>query len=617
MTKRISLLCVIFLAIALALALVATPGLTAVAVEEQQAFEARSIEEDLIEMGFDLADYQYDKNGDLAVFSFMEYGYSEYVNVTDNYGLYVYVYNPQKLAFDFINGKNYIQIATSYDGNGAVVDFSKYQIGLVSSSEDNLYLKLKVIAGLNEIHNLVKGQSERRYTVSGLELHKKFDLNATEYSIASSFFYSGFAKGFSVDSNAESTLACRVEEIDTIELNVKHTTYKVFNIDENNGQELATVYFNVPDRYFNEYGALQQIKAEWLYSVTDYIYCTLYKDLYDKFNTVLGQDVAENKDLIYYFFSSIITSGAYTNLYDVYNYVPSGDSALVQDVFYPISRINWLMYKDVDDIDKLVIDSEELISYYKEHKDSINLLSYVDADKTVVNVDAGDKFDLSGFNDNKTFWNAWKAVWYPEIMDDTIKDISPIYVLQASDLVGSDEDIANTLFVNKSDVSDIKLAFAEIGTKTVLFRFAVNDFQSQDLSVQSHGNAPQDFVAGENLLYRTKLPFYQDFDIIQLGFKKAGTVTIIPVVSNPTNVIGDTVPPVNDLPEWLKDKADGSCDEVLTFLQYLVIAIVLCFILFVVIKIVSSISNVKHKKRVKDLHKASIKKTKSIRPPKV
>ena len=46
MTKRISLLCVIFLAIALALALVATPGLTAVAVEEQQAFEARSIEED-------------------------------------------------------------------------------------------------------------------------------------------------------------------------------------------------------------------------------------------------------------------------------------------------------------------------------------------------------------------------------------------------------------------------------------------------------------------------------------------------------------------------------------------------------------------------------------------
>ena len=43
---------------------------------------------------FDVEDYPYDKNGEVSVLGFVEYGYSDYVNLRDKYGLYIYIYNP-------------------------------------------------------------------------------------------------------------------------------------------------------------------------------------------------------------------------------------------------------------------------------------------------------------------------------------------------------------------------------------------------------------------------------------------------------------------------------------------------------------------------------------------
>ena len=58
---------------------------------------------------FNLADYPYDENSKTQVISFSEYCYSYYSKNQGNYGLYVYVYNPQGKAFDERTERNKIQ----------------------------------------------------------------------------------------------------------------------------------------------------------------------------------------------------------------------------------------------------------------------------------------------------------------------------------------------------------------------------------------------------------------------------------------------------------------------------------------------------------------------------
>ena len=47
---------------------------------------------------FNIADYPHDDNGRPQIISFVEFCYSYYADKQDDYGLYVYVYNPQDIA---------------------------------------------------------------------------------------------------------------------------------------------------------------------------------------------------------------------------------------------------------------------------------------------------------------------------------------------------------------------------------------------------------------------------------------------------------------------------------------------------------------------------------------
>lgn len=539
-----SLICV-FLALFVALAL--TPGLSAFAAEEVPSFDNGDVKTELSQMGFNLEEYPFNREGKVFVFSFMEYGYSEYLNETKDYGLYFYLYNPRELDFDFTSNKNLVQLGVAYDKNGACIDYEKFQLELVNSADNGRYLKLKVKAGLNRIHELVKG-SERRYDVSGIELCKKGFLNAEEYSIATTFYYTGYAKGFARDVNAESTLSCRKVELETIELNVKHTTYKIWNVDNTSGQELATVYFNVPEKYFDSYGNLQKIKAEWLYSITDYIYCCSYQDLYNKLSPYVGKSIVYDENLPYSFCSSYYVDSLYgeTYYYDVYNFIDS----IVFNTIGRITTINWLMPEFNN-------SPEELLNYVEVTENKDNLFSHVDSEKTVKVIDAGDLYDLKGLDGNHSGWEwLWEFLGFTE----TIESVCPIYTVTDADCKLSNEEFAKTLKVNEEDVNDIKSMHSEPGSRTVLFRFALNDFESQDLVVLRNGsnNLPDDFKTGKGLLYRTKLPLYENFDVIWLGFQKNGTMTIVPAVSNPISVIGSTKPPLNNSD---KDWSGGALKE--------------------------------------------------------
>ena len=59
---------------------------------------------------FDLADYPHNSGGKPQIISFVEFCYSYYAEKQTDYGLYVYVYNPQDTAFDMSTERNKIQL---------------------------------------------------------------------------------------------------------------------------------------------------------------------------------------------------------------------------------------------------------------------------------------------------------------------------------------------------------------------------------------------------------------------------------------------------------------------------------------------------------------------------
>ena len=136
---------------------------------------------------FDVKDYPYDEDSQAQIVNFVEYCYSYKGNMRSNYGLYVYVYNPQGLNISTNSKSNKIQMAVSYDSEGKPNNYAKFDLLFLSKSEDsnykNLFYKFKVVD--REINGTTFKErvtgTERRYDVSGIELVTNGATNATEY----------------------------------------------------------------------------------------------------------------------------------------------------------------------------------------------------------------------------------------------------------------------------------------------------------------------------------------------------------------------------------------------------------------------------------------------------
>ena len=77
---------------------------------------------------FDVKDYPYNAAKDAQIIHFVEYCYSYRENMQENYGLYIYVYNPKGQSFSENNKLNKIQMAVSYDADGNPTDVTEQDI---------------------------------------------------------------------------------------------------------------------------------------------------------------------------------------------------------------------------------------------------------------------------------------------------------------------------------------------------------------------------------------------------------------------------------------------------------------------------------------------------------
>ncbi len=630
------LLCIMALAMVVCTIFTMAQPIIAFAAESEVSFDDTNVLDDLKSSSvngkaFDITKYPFDESKEIQIISFIEYCYSFRANERGNYGLYIYVYNPKALNLSENSKSNKIQMAVAYDENGVPTRYEKFNLEFCSKVESgdykNLFYKFKIVDRAINGKTFAERVNSiaRKYDVSGVELLTYGKKNATEYGVGGSYVFTGYAQGYGPDANAKSTLACTVENLETLELEVHHTHFRsnVSSLGADHYNEVNTVYFSVPERVYEQYGYLQKIRAEWWEYKTKMAAVTSNKDFYNQLLKYVGTDVGEyNKNVPVWLYSGYsgqasgqIGSPTIHNFDWVYN----KDMSTKYTAFGTVSEINYYdkmstilpyaFYSPAVDVDSVLsflysdpiagdVESSVVQEYIYNYKNNIGngyidcngreiskdlFESYVDEGRTMgyndKTIDLSDTFDLNSYDSNHSWWDKlWDYGFSWPATDGDYKNVAPIYELQASDLTGSDSAIASKLLVNSSDVSHLKSFYNKevaAGNRVVLFRFANTDYYCAPAFTPNttNINSTDTYVAQQTV--------FLDFDIIELTFNKDGVYHVIPVVSSPSDIInGFTQPPAKF--EWWKIALALLCLVFLIVIFYPAIPYVIKFIIWLV-----------------------------------
>jgi hypothetical protein len=567
---------------------------TAFAYEREINFDNTDVLEDLTSstvngQPFDIKNYPFDESKDAQIISFVEYCYSFRANMRENYGLYLYIYNPKGLNFSTSDKDNKVQMAVSYNDEGRPDNFEKFSLQFCSKVESgnykNLFYKFKVIDHKVDGKYFIDrvNSIERRYDISGIELVTHGSMIPKEYSVGGSYLFTGYVKGYGPDENAESNLSVKINQLETVTLDVHSTYYRTGEYTRNHRHDLTSVYFAVPNRFFEDYGKLQRIKAEWYEYVTTPICVTSNNTVYDLLYPYLGKftnKVSDHSLQLYTGYQEMVGSAGH---YDKFDWAYNCDytSAINESC----KRISYLFSTNGADIGNYVLSDDRIQAYIESYDKSFTdgyldipgktnishdlfekglsadrqTVSYVgdDIHHKLVDFDADDTFDMLNYDETHDGWYKFFAGLFglgPNDVSESLKGVSPIKIVTEEDMAR--DNLASTLLINGSEEAlqefrDFYNESKEQDKTVVLFRFAQTDYVN--LPVIAY-----DSYRGKNLsgqygkdTFIIQESVFMNFDIIQLTFNKEGVYTVIPVVSDPIDIYNDiTIPDVTGLAWW-------------------------------------------------------------------
>ncbi len=605
------------LAAGLAVTAGAAPATVTLAAE-MTAFDRTTIEQDLAAV--DLSVYTENSDGRHALLDdvgFMEYAYSSDSTIAaDYFGLYFYVYNPTAREISTRAGANVVNMAVSYDAEGEPTEYANCAITILDYTDDHLIYKFK-LTNSSGAYDRAKAYASahdgvRRYDIAGIQLWFSGDASATDSNAASeergiTYRCTGYGRGCAADKDAASTLQIDEEKLDTISLDVEHTFWRTgtSSLGEFHKNQLDTVYFTVPDRYFEEYGKLQRIMAEWYefklkpalivnndewyngvinYTGTplprhgtqqyynenlDYAFGVGYEySISGAFTTyeTASWNIDGMRDVsllpcgsnrlqtLYLLFS---TKGEDIDSYDPYADVQSQGGIMrnsIENYIYSYNRsfesgtVNVketaisadLFERDIDESRKVNNASGIVQSGF----DGISRYDF-DIDADIQEMISWDDTDPSWWENVEEF-GFWDAL-FGKIPDETGRKFAPIYFPKESDFSGTPENISDELMCQVSDVEKIRTAYetAEAkGETLVLFRFATSDYYAEEADLIDYSDTTWGAVnIKHGQAYYAQQTIFLNFDIIQLTFNKEGVLTVIPVVSDPIDIINPYTPP--------------------------------------------------------------------------
>lgn len=544
---------------------------------------------------FNIADFPYDSEGIVnhpRILTVIEYCYSIRPVQRNNYGVYIYFYNPQALNISTESVVNKILLGIAYstdkDGNIKVDGYEKFALQFCSKSTGDyrdLFYKFKIIDHKSSDGKTIServNSNARRYDIGEIELLNVGDKKATAYGVGCTYTYTGYAAGYGVDQNAESTLDCTAKKLDTVELDVTHYTYRsdIDNPNMTHHNQVDSVYFSVPKDIRNEYDELQRVRAEWWeyrttpiivtndYTLADYLlsYAGVDIGVYDSNKTYsLGAGKVVSSPGV-----SHITSYDWSYNIEQYAQKPIGIYYFTQNSRKISTMLAWIFKTNNPGesvTDNYRLPAERLFEYI----DNYNTDKYIDYAKRYPsdlfttdvgagrtagynnkNFDAGEGFDFTEYSPSSSTYSFWQSLksafgWKPE-QEDILTGISPIHELEANDFSG---DVAKKLLIHDGeDFNNLKTFYdreTAKGNAVFVFHYACTEYYADMLEVTGNKAVENDttFVAEENV--------FLDFDILELTFTKDDMFYVIPVVMSPVDLIADIVGPVvpDNTPYWL------------------------------------------------------------------
>ena len=524
---------------------------------------------------------------EMYIMNVVEYCYSFDVQKQGNYGLYLYIYNPNGRNIDISEGVNKVEMAAGYDSDGTPNCYEKFDLKFCSKSEEEFYkglfYKFKVVD-----HKSLDGKtilqrvksSARRYDISGIEILEQGKTLPVEYGVGGTYTFTGYAEGYGA-LVTENSLTCEVKELETIQLEVHKTNFRTGEYQTNHRHDLTSVYFSVPQRFFDDYGNLQKIKAEWYEYETNPIAVTSNTSLYNSLNEQIGKNTTTNDMPIslYSGYQQLVGSNGHYNSYnfgynvygevhdriDTLYYVFSTNGASISQYTLSASRLQ----SYIENYNKTFVNGTINIPGKNISADLFNQdldanrksVAYVgnDIHHKLVNIDANDEFDMLNYQESNSGWKRFFAGLFglgPSEVSESYKGISPIHIVTDEERNGS--NLSTTLLIDNSESALSQFtSFYDTekakGNRTVLFRFAQTDYEAIPVIAYNEHTGTNISKQYGNDTFVVRESVFLNFDIIELTFSKEGKYTVIPVVSSPIDIYNDiTIPEVENPWAWLE-----------------------------------------------------------------
>lgn len=568
---------------------------------------------------FDLKAYSFSAEGKTSLFSFVEFCYSYTPDLWQDFGLYVYLHNPRGLKFDVTSARNTISLRA---GNDEAAGYKKFHLDFLSVSlrenYEGLFYKFKVnlsAAQREEILGAVNS-AERQYRVSELELMEIGKDEATDVTVGTKYFFSGYAGYYGPSGKAESTLSARSEQMDTLTLEKQkgEIGFTAYRPDGSNGKNeytqdsLHSVYFAVPNTFIETYGEMAAVHATWLNAVLKPMLVTGNKDAYDAIKPFLGKNIGLwTEDLNYYYYGGHASApagmgGAIPHTYYCgYNARPAFGGHLFErwseeQGGKTVNPLYILFYSgaEADSADTYVVSSDEIqekmLSATADfggelvnEKYSKDLFSQVDEAFTDINIKRDDTYDLTKEVISQSWW---EKLWnQSHVVSSVVFDgIPAIEAVTDEKLTGSKEDVCDRLYIGEPDYDSFKACYDTYkDERTVyLLRYQVSDYISQEATLFTNDSLDLPKEVDSNAYFFSET-VNLDFDILDVTFSNGEKETVIPVAMSPVDVIPNATPPL-DVHSDVTNKGLG-------FLEILISLVLLVGIAFAVYFIVTLLLN--------------------------
>lgn len=528
---------------------------------------------------FNAADYPVNAEKDLEVLQLAEFGYAKYFNNMQDYGLYVYLYNPAGIVINDTSIKNKIKIADSYTVDGDAASYDFFTLRFCNKYENRFY-KFKVLdkVGADGKKIVERVNSDKRiYHVSDIELAVKGSEEVAHIQLGQTYYFEGFAKGYGIED--VSTLVSSKNYLETIILEVHPTWYRVPGQNENgkgHQWQISSVYFSVPKKYKLDYGDLIRVFCHWYeYKTTKGLVLsnnTIYQALYnDRFVTLddrasvykIGSGYYRNNNEAFdrheFVWSYNVRPFSNPSAFGGYYVVPGEQSFSVPIVLhstemeYEDALHDYLLAYDKPGDSKEVTERYELSSsLFIDSVDSGRVRGFNAKD---IDIDA-DVFNLGAYDDNHNFWDRWHdfgwkvAINNSEQLTIAYSDQKPIVEISQSSAF-LDDEVFKEKYLTK-DAALMKTFISESYDNDeipFLLRFGVNDYYSagavyDTVEYDNQGNYLDNVSLEGSCGYVFQETVFFDFRVINLTFARDGVETVIPVVSDPTNLAVNATPPI-------------------------------------------------------------------------